>query len=134
MPNQISAARSTLRLFGKKELNVILRCIKIKSRIFLGIHVLTKLSQVLFSAVDQHRLDVDPDSTFHFDADQDPDPIPNFTPVIVRIRLQIRPSYDPHPPKMMPIRPATSVADPGSGAFLTPRSRIPDPKPMFVRA
>jgi hypothetical protein len=31
---------------------------------------------------------------------------------------------------------ATSVADPkpGSGAFLTPGSGIPDPKPIFLRA
>jgi hypothetical protein len=43
-----------------------------------------KLSQVLFSVVDQHRLDADPDSTFHFDADPDPDPIPNFTLVPVK--------------------------------------------------
>jgi hypothetical protein len=37
------------------------------------------MAQVLFSVVDRHRLDADPDSPFHFDADPDPDPIPNFT-------------------------------------------------------
>jgi hypothetical protein len=64
LPNLISVTRSTLRLFGKKELNVILRYIKIKNGIFdLGIQVPMKMSQVLFSVVDQHRFDADPDST-----------------------------------------------------------------------
>jgi hypothetical protein len=36
----------------------------------------------MFSVVNQHCLDADPDSTFHFDADQDPDPIPNFSLVV----------------------------------------------------
>ncbi len=63
----------------KKQIDCYLEILKIKNRIFLGIHVLTKLSQVLFSVVDQYCLDTDPDSTFHFDADPDPDPITNFT-------------------------------------------------------
>ncbi len=31
--------------------------------------------------MDRHRLDADPDPTFHFDADSGPDPTPNFTHV-----------------------------------------------------
>jgi hypothetical protein len=75
----------------------------------------------MYSVVDSHHLDEDPDSTYHPDADPYADPDPTF-----------HPDVDPDPENSLKKRLKPMVADPDwiriqSGLWI--RIRNPDPDP-----